>query len=71
MGKKYRDFKHGKMEDTHQTKAKHNQKDKAEIHAKTWSHTLRYGNSLEREHLIMPVGIREGFTNDARLERKI
>lgn len=31
----------------------------------------RDGNTLEREHLIIPVGIREGFTNKATLTRKV
>lgn len=31
----------------------------------------RDGNTMEREHLIIiPVGITEGFTNEATLERK-
>ena len=59
------------VKDTHQAKAKHHQR-QAEVQAKISVATpWRDGNTLERQNLIMPVGIKEGYTNETILGGKL
>lgn len=59
------------VKDTHQAKAKHHQR-QAEVQVKISVATpWRDGNTLGKQNLIMPVGIKEGYTNETILRGKL
>ena len=59
------------MKDTHQAKAKHHHR-QAEVQAEISVATpWRDGNTLGRQKLIMPVGLKEGCTNRTILRGKL
>lgn len=59
------------MKDAHQTRTKHHQKDNQRHIQRPEDMPQDTETPVEREHLIMPVGIREDFANEATLKRKV